>query len=117
MRVDRERMALEVRRAGAPALALLALIALSIGCALVIFANNGVTLPWDSTYQRQIALDNAKGIVAKEQTVRLAGVTVGRIEAIGLQARAPGGHDLDRPQVRAPLQQRADPASPRDPAG
>jgi ABC-type transporter Mla subunit MlaD len=89
MRVDRERMALEVRRAGGPAVALLALIALSIACALVIFANNGVSLPWASTYQRQIALDNAKGIVAKEQTVRLAGVTVGRIEAIGLKHGIP----------------------------
>ena len=82
--LDRERLALELRRASRPAVALLALIVLSLVCLAIIFANNGVSLPWQSTYQRQIALDNAKGIVAQKQTVRLAGVTVGRIEGLKL---------------------------------
>jgi ABC-type transporter Mla subunit MlaD len=89
MLIDRERMQLEVRRAARPALALLALAVASIICALVIFNNNGVTLPWNSTYQRQIALDNAKGVVVKKQTVRLAGITVGRIEALKLEHGVP----------------------------
>src|SRR5581483_2923434 len=82
--LDRERMALEVRRASGPAVALLALIIASIVCAAIIFRNDGVTLPWDSTYTRQIALDNAKGIVPDKQTVRLAGVTIGRITGVDL---------------------------------
>lgn len=87
--IDRERMALEIRRAGGPALALLALVAAFIVCVLVIFANNGVTLPWASTYEREIAVDNAKGIVAQKQTVRLAGITVGRIEDVSLRNGMP----------------------------
>lgn len=87
--LDRERMALELKRASGPAVALLALIIASLVCAWIIFHNDGVTLPWQSTYQRQIALDDAKGIVAKKQTVRLAGVTVGRIEAINLEHGRP----------------------------
>ena len=86
---DRERMMLELKRASGPAVALLALIIASVVCAWIIFHNNGITLPWQSTYQRQIALDNAKGIVAKKQTVRLAGVTVGRIEDIQLEHGRP----------------------------
>lgn len=82
--LDRERLLLEVRRAALPALALLALIAGSLACLAIILSDNGVSLPWNGTYQRQIALDNAKGIVPKEQTVRLAGVTVGRIEGVKL---------------------------------
>lgn len=89
MLIDRQRLQLEVRRAGRPALALLVLTAVSIVCALVIFNNNGVTLPWNSTYERQIALDNAKGIVPQKQTVRLAGITVGRIEALKLEHGVP----------------------------
>jgi ABC-type transporter Mla subunit MlaD len=87
--IDRKRMALEARRAFGPAMALGALIVLSVICALVIFHNNGITLPWQSTYQRQIAVDNVKGIVPKKQTVRLAGVIVGRIEGEKLEHGTP----------------------------
>lgn len=87
--IDRERLALEMRRASGPSMALLALIIASVICTAIIFQNDGITLPWDSTYTRQIALDNAKGIVPKRQTVRIAGVTVGRIEAIGLVHGSP----------------------------
>ena len=87
--IDRERLALEMRRASGPSMALLALIIASVICTAIIFQNNGITLPWDGTYTRQIALDNAKGIVPKRQTVRIAGVTVGRIEAIGLVHGSP----------------------------
>jgi ABC-type transporter Mla subunit MlaD len=87
--LDRERMVLELKRASGPAVALLALVVASIVCAVIIFKNDGVTLPWNSTYDRQIALDNAKGIVPDKQTVRLAGVTVGRITGLKLVAGRP----------------------------
>jgi ABC-type transporter Mla subunit MlaD len=105
--LDRERLALEVRRASRPALALLALIAASIACLVIILNNNGITLPWNSTYERQIALDNAKGIVAKEQTVRLAGVTVGRIEGISLRDGRPVAKIFIQPKY-APLYRNAE---------
>jgi ABC-type transporter Mla subunit MlaD len=100
--IDRERLALEIRRAAGPSLALLALTVLSLACLAVILNNNGITLPWDSTYVRQIALDNAKGIVPKKQTVRLAGVTIGRIDAITLQNGRPVATITIDPQ-HAPL--------------
>lgn len=87
--LDRERLWLELRRASRPALAVLALIVLFVVCVGIILRNNGITLPWSSTYERQVAIDNAKGIVPKEQTVRLAGVTVGRIEGVRLTQGRP----------------------------
>ena len=87
--LDRERMKLEIKRASGPSVALLALIIAFLVCTWIIFKNNGISLPWQSTYQRQIALDNAKGVVAQKQTVRLAGVTVGRIEGINLEHGRP----------------------------
>jgi ABC-type transporter Mla subunit MlaD len=104
--IDRERLGLELRRAAAPAVALLALIVASVVCLVIIFNNNGITLPWNSTYQRQIALDNAKGIVVKKQTVRLAGVTVGRIEDVKLMHGRPVATVSIQPQY-APLYRNA----------
>ena len=104
--IDRERLGLELRRASRPALALLALIVASLACLVIILDNNGITLPWNGTYARQIALDNAKGIVAKEQTVRLAGVTVGRIESIALVHGRPVATISVQPQY-APLYRNA----------
>jgi len=81
---DRERLLLEVRRASGPSVALLLLIVTALVSVYVIFKNIGISLPWQNTYQAEVALDNAKGIVAGEQTVRLAGVTIGRISAVQL---------------------------------
>jgi virulence factor Mce-like protein len=81
--LDRQRLALEIRRSSGAMLALLGLIALSVGCIAIILANIGITLPWQSTYSREVAVDNAKGVVTGD-TVRLAGVTVGRITSVKL---------------------------------
>jgi virulence factor Mce-like protein len=86
--LDRERLALEIKRSSGAMLALLGLIALSITCIAIILANVGITLPWQSTYSRQVAVDNAKGVVAGD-TVRLAGVTVGRITSVKLVSGRP----------------------------
>jgi virulence factor Mce-like protein len=83
--LDRERLVLEVKRASGPATALLVLIIAAIVCLAVILKNIGVSLPWSSTYQRQVMLDNAKGVVPNSDTVRLAGVVIGRITAVDLK--------------------------------
>ncbi|HWF54547.1 MAG TPA: MlaD family protein [Solirubrobacteraceae bacterium] len=87
--LDRERLVLEVKRASGPAAALLVLIIIAIVCVAVILKNIGVSLPWSSSYQRQVLLDNAHGVVPNADTVRLAGVTVGRITGINLRGGRP----------------------------
>jgi ABC-type transporter Mla subunit MlaD len=72
----------------------------------VIFKNIGITLPWQNTYQAEVALDNAKGIVAGEQTVRLAGVTIGRISAVQADRRSARCDDHDGSEVRPAVSQR-----------
>jgi virulence factor Mce-like protein len=83
--LDTERLVLEAKRSSRSVLALLGLIALALVSVTIIFTNIGITLPWQSTYTREIALSNAKGIVAGEQSVRLAGVKVGRITSLKLE--------------------------------
>jgi virulence factor Mce-like protein len=86
---DSERLILEAKRSSGSVAALLGLIALAVLSITIILSNIGISLPWQSSYSRQIALDNAKGIVAGEQDVRLAGVTVGRITKIKLENGRP----------------------------
>src|SRR5580658_3527566 len=69
--IDRERLILEVKRASGPAAAFLILIIGAVVCVAVIFKNIGITMPWTNTYQREVMLDNAKGVVPNADTVRL----------------------------------------------
>ncbi|HET9073642.1 MAG TPA: MlaD family protein [Solirubrobacteraceae bacterium] len=89
--MDRERLLLEMKRSWGAMLALVALIVVALGCVAVILANIGISLPWQSTYSRQVAVDTAKGVVTGD-SVRLAGVDVGRISAVRL---TPSGPVLD----------------------
>lgn len=83
--LDRERVALEIRRAGKPIIALVVLIVLAVGSGLVILRNNGVKLPWEETYTTQVAVDDVSGLVPKAHDVRLKGVEVGRVGAIDVE--------------------------------
>lgn len=82
--LDRDRVRLELRRAGKPFLALLVLVALSIACASIILGNIGIRMPWSSTYTAQVRVDDAKGVVPKKHTVRLSGIEIGRITKVEL---------------------------------
>lgn len=104
--LDRERLVLEVKRASGPATALLVLIIAALVCVAVILRNIGITLPWSSTYQRQVMLDNAHGVVPNADTVRLAGVTIGRITAVNLRGGRPVATISISPQY-APLYRNA----------
>lgn len=83
--LDRDRLKLEIRRAGKPLIALILLIALSLGSGLVILRNNGVSLPWEETYKTQVAIDDVSGLVEKAHDVRLKGVEVGRVAKIDVR--------------------------------
>lgn len=88
--LDRERLALEVRRARRPSLGLLLLIGISIASGLIILANNGIKLPWEDTYTTQVAIDDVSGLVSGAHEIRLKGVEVGRVRGI----RTKGGRAI-----------------------
>lgn len=82
---DRERMALEVRRARGPFVVLLAFVVAAVAAALYIFSHLGITLPWQNTYTAHVALDNASGVVPGGDEVDLKGVRVGTITDVQLR--------------------------------
>jgi virulence factor Mce-like protein len=78
-RMSRDRMLLEIRRARGGFLALIALIALAVGAAVIIGNGLRLNLPWQSTYTAKIAVDDAKGVAPGKQQVRISGLPVGKI--------------------------------------
>jgi phospholipid/cholesterol/gamma-HCH transport system substrate-binding protein len=76
---NRDRMILEMRRARGGLAALLGLIVLSIGAAYVIADGLRLNMPWSDTYTARVAVDDAKGVVAGKQQVRISGLPVGKI--------------------------------------
>ncbi len=80
MRINRGRMALEIKRARGGFLALLVLVALTIGAVAVIADGLRLNMPWADTYTVRVAVDDAKGVVAGKQQVRISGLPVGKIE-------------------------------------
>ena len=83
--LDRQRMALEVRRAGKPFIAVVALAIVAVISTGIILSNIGVKLPWAGSYTARVAVDDVAGVVPKKHTVRLAGLEVGRIEKVALK--------------------------------
>ena len=80
--LDRDRLTLELRRAGKPFLILMALLVVAVGSGLVILRNNGARLPWEGTYTTSVAVEDVSGLVEKAHDVRLKGVEVGRVGKI-----------------------------------
>ncbi|WP_205697393.1 MlaD family protein [Conexibacter sp. SYSU D00693] len=81
----RGRLALELRRARGPfaVLAVLAVCAVAMTAALV--SQQTFQRPWDDYAQVRVAFDDAKGVVAGQQAVRVAGVEVGLVKAAELE--------------------------------
>lgn len=79
MKMNRGRVALEIRRARGGFLAVLALGALTVGAAAVIAGGLRLNMPWTETYTVRVAVDDAKGVVAGKQQVRISGLPVGKI--------------------------------------
>ena len=82
--LDRQRVALEIRRAARPFAILVVFVAGAFAATSVILGNIGVTLPWSDSYRARVAVDDASGVVAKKQPVRLAGIDVGTIDDVAL---------------------------------
>lgn len=79
MRINRDRLALELRRARVPFLWYMALLACGSVAAWVIFKNQVYQKPWVDYYDVRAAVDDAKVVVPGKQEVRIAGVKVGVI--------------------------------------
>jgi ABC-type transporter Mla subunit MlaD len=79
MKLRGGRLGLEIRRSRKGFVALLALIALAVGAAIVISNGLRLNFPWDSTYTARVAVDDAKGVVPGKQQVRISGFPVGEI--------------------------------------
>ncbi|HEX6391699.1 MAG TPA: MlaD family protein [Solirubrobacteraceae bacterium] len=77
--LDRERIALEIKRAARPFAVMVVFLAASATAWSVIIGNIGLSWPWSSSYETQVALDDASGVVADKQAVRLSGIEVGLI--------------------------------------
>lgn len=86
---DTKRLRLELRRSLKP----LALFAFLIACgavsAGVIFKNQTFQKPWEHYYEVRARFDDAKGVVSGSQQVRMAGVKIGVIKAVDLEAGQP----------------------------
>lgn len=87
--LSRERVALEIRRARGPFVVLVGLLLLTLVAAAYIVGNLRNNLPWEDPYRLQVAVDDAKGVVAGKNEVRISGVPVGLIEKVELVGRQP----------------------------
>jgi virulence factor Mce-like protein len=89
MTLNTERLRLELGRSIRPLawLAVLACFALVAG--YVIFSNITFTSPWASPYLVRIAVGDAAGITAGQQTVKIAGVDVGVVKQVQLIGSRP----------------------------
>ena len=86
--LTRERITLELRRARHPFLLWLALLALALTAGAVILTKLDLPWPWQSEYRFQVAVPDATGVVSGDE-LRIAGVTVGHVTAVGLQHGQP----------------------------
>lgn len=86
---DTKRLQLELRRSLKPLALFAFLIACGIVSAGVIFKNQTFQKPWEHYYEVRARFDDAKGVVAGSQQVRMAGVKIGVIKAVDLDHGQP----------------------------
>ncbi|MEA2169845.1 MAG: phospholipid/cholesterol/gamma-HCH transport system substrate-binding protein [Solirubrobacteraceae bacterium] len=84
-KLTRDRVRLEVQRAGRPFLIVVAVSALAVVSLLVLLVRLHINLPWQDKYEVRVAVDDAKGVAAGSNEVRISGVVVGKIVKVSLQ--------------------------------
>jgi virulence factor Mce-like protein len=89
MRLNSERLRLELSRARTPALWLAVLAAMAGVASWSILKNLTLTSPFAHPYRVRIAVDDAKGIVPGVQKVSMAGVDIGLVRDVGLRGSEP----------------------------
>jgi virulence factor Mce-like protein len=79
MRLNGDRLALEIRRAWRPFLIVFVLVGFAGVAAWYVFHKQEAQWPWQATRKYQVAFQDVKGVRAGQQQVRIAGVKVGII--------------------------------------
>lgn len=79
MRINTDRLALELKRARGPFLILLVLVGIASVAAWYVFHKQEAQWPWQATRKYQVAFQDVKGVRPGQQQVRIAGVKVGLI--------------------------------------
>jgi virulence factor Mce-like protein len=87
VKVNNDRLRLEIRRARGPFALLIVAFVLTGIAAAGILRNLAFNKPWVDTYTVRATFSDAKGIVAGSSVVRLAGINVGVVDGVDLQGR------------------------------
>jgi virulence factor Mce-like protein len=87
MKVNTDRLALEVKRAWRPFLILLVLVGLAAVAAWYNFNKQEAQWPWQSTRKYQVAFADVKGVRPGQQQVRIAGVNAGLVSKARVQGK------------------------------
>ncbi|MEA2456221.1 MAG: phospholipid/cholesterol/gamma-HCH transport system substrate-binding protein, partial [Thermoleophilaceae bacterium] len=83
-RLTGDRLRLEIQRAGRPFLVVLTALLLGMASLGLLLVRLGVSLPGQTHYDVRVAVDDAVGVVAGSDEVRISGVVVGKIVTVGL---------------------------------
>ena len=83
-RLTRDRVMLEIRRARKPFVVLVGMVLVAALSLSYLVGNLRSSLPWEDPYRVRVAVDDAKGVIAGKQEVRIAGVPVGSITRVDL---------------------------------
>lgn len=89
-RLTRDRVKLEIRRARNPFVVLVGMVVIAVLALSYLVGNLRSSLPWEHPYTVRFAVDDAKGVIAGKQEVRISGVPVGSITKVDLV----GGHPV-----------------------
>jgi virulence factor Mce-like protein len=89
MSINAERLRLELSRAVRPLGWLAVLASFAVVAVYVIFSNITFTPPWSSDYVVRLAVDDASGVSAGQQVVKLAGVDVGLVKQVQIHDGRP----------------------------
>ena len=85
-KLTRERVRLEVSRAARPFVVVLGAIALGLTALILLLARLDA-LPGQERYEVRVLVDDAKGVVAGSNEVRISGVVVGKIVEVEVAGR------------------------------
>jgi virulence factor Mce-like protein len=89
MRTAARRLRLQLARDAKPTVATAALALAGFAAAIVLFTALEIRLPWQERYVTRIAVRDAAGVVPHSAVVRISGVPVGRVTAVGIEGRRP----------------------------
>lgn len=89
MKLNTDRIRLEIRRTRGPFLVYVALVVAGLAATAAILRNQTFLRPWEDHVEIRAAVSDAKGLVAGKQEVRVSGVKVGVVSDVELTGGRP----------------------------